>query len=65
MIGHSFACYNLNIPSMPVIFCKECKETIYLNPKAYWNVNDIDVKCKKCNTINTITLENGELKKHV
>jgi RNase P subunit RPR2 len=55
----------MNIPSMPLIFCKGCKETIYLNPKAYWNVNDVDVKCEKCNTINTITLENGELKRQV
>ena len=48
---------------MPVIFCEECKETIYLNPHAYWNVNDIGVKCDKCMAINTKTLEKGELKK--
>ena len=50
---------------MPVIFCKGCKETIYLNPKAYWNINDVEVKCEKYNIINTITLENGELKMQV
>jgi hypothetical protein len=36
-----------------------------LNPRAYWNVNDIDIKYEKCNIIDTITLENGELKKQV
>jgi RNase P subunit RPR2 len=53
----------LNIPSMPVIFCKKCGETNYLDPKSYWTINDAAVKCKNCGTINTITLENGELKK--
>jgi hypothetical protein len=48
---------------MPVIFSKECGESIYLNPHAYWNVNDVGVKCDKCKATNTITLENGELRK--
>jgi hypothetical protein len=31
----------------------------------HWIINDITLKCEKCETINTITLENGELKKLV
>jgi hypothetical protein len=48
---------------MPIIFCKECKRDIYLNPRAYWNISDAAVKCDKCDIMNTITLENGELVK--
>jgi hypothetical protein len=48
---------------MVVITCKEFKETIYLIPHIFWNISDVGVKCEKCNTMNTITLENGELKK--
>lgn len=55
--------YNLTNFDMPVIFCKECKETIYLDPHTYWTISDTTIRCEKCNTINTITLENGELKK--
>ena len=36
----------------------------FLTPHAFWNVNDYVVKCENCDTINTVTLENGELKKH-
>ena len=50
---------------MPLIFCKECKETIYPNPHAFWNITDFGAKCEKCERINRITLENGELKKQV
>jgi hypothetical protein len=48
---------------MVVITCKECKERIYLTPHAFWNITDFGAKCPKCNVINTITLEKGELKK--
>jgi hypothetical protein len=48
---------------MPVIFYKECRESIYLNTHTYWNVNDVGVKCDKCNATNTITLENGPIPK--
>jgi RNase P subunit RPR2 len=48
---------------MPVIFCKKCGETNNLYPHAYWTINDATVKCEKCETINRITLEDGELKK--
>jgi hypothetical protein len=50
---------------MPVIFCKECKESIYLTPHAFWNISDFDAKCEKCGAIITITMENGELRKQV
>jgi phage FluMu protein Com len=49
--------YNLNIPSMAFIYCKKCGEYRYLTPHAFWNVNDLNVKCKDCGTINIITLE--------
>ena len=55
--------YNLNYFHMPVIFCKECKETIYLDPHTYWTIGDATIRREKCNMINMITLENGELKK--
>jgi hypothetical protein len=45
---------------MVVITCKECRELIYLTPHAFWNITDFVAKCEKCETINTITLENGE-----
>jgi hypothetical protein len=48
---------------MVVITWKEYKESIYLTPPAFWNITDFGAKCEKCETINTITLENGELKK--
>ena len=48
---------------MVVITCKECKESIYLTPHAFWNITDFGAKCPKCNATNTITLEKGELKK--
>jgi hypothetical protein len=43
---------------MPVITCKECKESIYFTPHAFWSITDFGAKCEKCETINTITLEN-------
>ncbi|MFY9566426.1 MAG: hypothetical protein WAQ29_08755 [Nitrososphaeraceae archaeon] len=55
--------YNLDISSMAFIYCKKCGEYRYLTPHAFWNVNDLNVKCKDCGTINTVTIENGELKK--
>jgi hypothetical protein len=30
---------------------------------AFWNISDFGAKCEKRDTINIITLENGELKK--
>ena len=48
---------------MVVYSCKKCGELNYLTPHAFWNISDLGVKCKNCGTINTITIENGELKK--
>jgi hypothetical protein len=56
---------NLDIPFMVVYTCKKCGELNYLTPHAFWNIADFGAKCEKCETINTITLEKGELKKQV
>jgi hypothetical protein len=45
--------------------CKKCGDLNYLTPHAYWNITDYGTKCEKCETINTITLEKGELQKQV
>jgi hypothetical protein len=37
----------------------------HLTPHAFWNISDIGIMCEKCDTINTITLENGELRRQV
>ena len=50
---------------MVVYSCKKCGELNYLTPHAYWTISDFGAKCEKCETINTITLEKGELKKQV
>jgi phage FluMu protein Com len=60
-----FIKYNLNIPCMFVYACKKCGELNHLTPHTSWNITDFDAKCEKCETINTITLEEGELKKQV
>jgi hypothetical protein len=44
---------------------KKCGELNYLTSKAFWNIIDFGAKCEKCETINTITLENGELRKQI
>jgi hypothetical protein len=50
---------------MVVYTCKKCGELNYLTPDAFWNITDFGAKCEKYETINTITLVNGELKKLV
>ena len=50
---------------MVVYSCKKCGELNYLTPHAYWNIADFGAKCEKCETINMITLEKGELVKQV
>ena len=49
---------------MVVMTCKECGELNYLTPHAFWNKTDFGAKCEKCETKNTLTLEEWELKKH-
>jgi hypothetical protein len=48
---------------MVVTTCKECKESICFTPRAFWNITDFGAKCSRCNAINTITSEEGELNK--
>jgi hypothetical protein len=48
---------------MALITCKKCGELNYLTPHAFWNITDFGAKCEICETINMITLDNGELKK--
>jgi hypothetical protein len=48
---------------MAFIYCKECRELIYLTRHAFWNITDFGAIYPKCETINTITLEKGELRK--
>ena len=48
---------------MIVYACKKCGELSYLTPHTFWNITDFGAKCERCETINTITLEEGELKK--
>jgi hypothetical protein len=55
--------YNLDNLSMAIICCKICGEYRYLTPHAFWNMTDVGIMCKKCDTTNTITLEDGELRK--
>jgi len=43
---------------MVLITCKKYGELGYLTSKAFWNITDFGAKCEKCETINTITLEN-------
>jgi hypothetical protein len=49
---------------MVVYSCKKSGELNYLTPHAFWNITDFGAKCERCETINTITPVNGELKKH-
>jgi hypothetical protein len=53
------------ITPMALITCKKCDGLNFLTPHAFWNIADFGAKCEKCETINTITLEKGELKKQV
>jgi phage FluMu protein Com len=50
---------------MVLITCKKCGELDYYTSQAFCNLTDFGYKCPGCNTINRITLENGELKKQV
>jgi hypothetical protein len=60
-----FIKYLLDILLMVVYSCKKCGEPNFLTPHAFWNITDFGAKCEKCETVNTITMENGELKKLV
>jgi hypothetical protein len=47
----------------PVVICTSCGCDIKLDPIAYWNVEDTDIKCKECGALMRITLQNGDLNK--
>jgi hypothetical protein len=47
---------------MVIYSCKKCGDINYLNSEAFGNLTDFGYKCRNCNTINRITLEDGELK---
>lgn len=55
--------YILNILFMVLITCKKCGDINYLTSEALGNLTDFGYKCRNCDTINRITLEEGELKK--
>jgi hypothetical protein len=46
-----------------VYSCKKCGELNYLTPHVFWNTTDFGAECYRCETINTIILKKGELKK--
>jgi hypothetical protein len=48
---------------MVVYTFKKCGEINYLTPHAFWNITNFRAKSEKCETINRITLEDGEFKK--
>jgi RNase P subunit RPR2 len=55
--------YNLNILYVVLITCKKCGDINYLTSEALGNLTDFGYKCRNCNTINRMTLEEAELKK--
>jgi hypothetical protein len=60
-----FIRYNLNIPMWSKLLARNAEDINYLTSEAIWNITDFGAKCEKYETINTITLEKGELKKQV
>jgi hypothetical protein len=58
-----FIGYFLDITPVVVYSCKKCGRLNFLTPHAFWNISDFGAKCEKCETVNRITLVNGELKK--
>ena len=52
--------YNFSIHYVVLITCKKCADINYLNSEALSNLTDFGFKCRYCNTINRITLEDGE-----
>jgi hypothetical protein len=47
---------------MVLITCKKCGDINYLTSETLGNLIDFGYKFRNCNTINRITLEDGELK---
>jgi RNase P subunit RPR2 len=61
----SLISYILNIHNVVLITCKKCGDINYLTTETVGNLTDFSFKCRYCNTITRITLEDGELKKQV
>jgi len=57
--------YSLNVQYVALITCKKCGDISYVASEKLGNVTNFGYKCCNCNTINRITLEDGELKKQV
>ncbi|HJY14949.1 MAG TPA: hypothetical protein VJ225_02885 [Nitrososphaeraceae archaeon] len=57
--------YSLDIPVKVVYTFRKCGRLNYLAPHTFWNITDFGVQCEKSETINSLTLEEGELKKQV
>jgi hypothetical protein len=47
----------LDVLSVPVVKCKGCGEFIVLG-NTYWNINDVDIKCNQCRTMDTTKEQN-------
>jgi hypothetical protein len=54
----------LNIPFRVVYTCKKYGDLNYLTSHTFWNITDF-AKCEKCETLNILTLEKGELEKQL
>ena len=50
---------------MVIYSCKKFGESNYHTPQAFWSITDFDVTRERGRPINTITLEEGELKKQI
>ena len=48
---------------MVQLTCKKCGGINYLTSETLGNLTDFGYKCRNCNMINRITLEDGDLKK--
>jgi hypothetical protein len=47
---------------MVVYSCKKCGKPNFLTPHAFWNITDFGAKSEKCETINMIAIEEGNIK---
>ena len=50
--------------AMVLITCKQCGDINYFAIEKLGNLTDFGYRCRNYNTINRITAEDGELKKH-
>ena len=64
-VNEDYIRYNLNILYVVLITCKKFGDINYLTSEALGNLTDFGYKCRNCNTINRLTLEDGKLKKQI